>query len=98
MTLKTFTSEPIEKNVYHGFFKNGGTDELRLDKDGYDSKVAARTMHIEPIVKQAVRFIVEEADNMNLFAGTNHMVYCLFDYQNRNPLSKDADVIILSHL
>ncbi len=90
--------EPIEKTIYHGFFKNGGTDEVRLDAEGYDSKVAARTMHIEPISMEAVRFVVEEVEDMKLFSGNSQTVYCLFDYDKRNPLSKDADVIFLSHL
>lgn len=92
------STDPIEKQLYQSFFKNGGNEEIRLDKEGYDSKMAARMMHIEPISTKAVRFIVEETEDMNIFEEINQTVYCLFDYQNRNPLSKDADVVMLSHL
>lgn len=34
--------EPIEKSVYQTFFKNGGNKEISLEKEGYDSKAAAR--------------------------------------------------------
>lgn len=91
--------EPIEKTQYHNFFKNGGTEEVRLDCDGYDSKVAARIMHIEPITREAVSWIVSgtgDEELRDMFGGER--MYCLFDYQNRNPLSKDASVSLLSHL
>lgn len=94
-------TEPLEKAVYQGFFKNGGTDEVRIDGEGYDSKVAARTMHIEPIVIEAIYWIVdgmEDVDGTNLFGEECKTVYCLFDYDKRNPLSKDASVTMLSHL
>lgn len=108
--------EPIEKSAYHAFFKNGGTEEINLSGKGYDSKAAARMMHIEPIVCEAVRWIADtETDNSNVTNGKNIKIadqkkerekddseqkvrYCLFDYSRRNPLSKDADVAILSHL
>ncbi len=96
--------EPIEKELYHSFFKNGGTDEVRLDEEGYDSKVAARAMHIEPIAAEAVRWLVEdieeieEIESINVFGEECQTVYCLFDYQRRNLLSKDATVTLLSHL
>lgn len=93
--------EPIEKSKYHAFFKNGGTEEVRLDCEGYDSKVAAHTMHLEPVVKEAVRWIVSDAGEVELtdvFGGECEWVYCLFDYDNRNPLSRDAGVRLLSHL
>ncbi len=91
-------NEPIEKTIYHQFFKNGGTDEVRLDKEGYDSKVAARVMHIEPISVDAIRFLIEDEEAVNPFCESCRRVYCLFDYDKRNPLSKDADVMLLSHL
>lgn len=104
--------EPIEKQRYQDFFKRGGTEEIHLIKEGYDSKVAARVMHIEPVVREAVLWIADSdrmteekvfkksdmlADEKNIY-GDKDIVYCLFDYQNRNPLSKDASVAILSHL
>ncbi len=94
-------TEPIEKDRYHSFFKCGGTDEIRLDDEGYDSKVAARAMHIEPITVDAVRWLVEdmeEVEGANVFGEECQTVYCLFDYQKRNSLSKDASVTLLSHL
>ena len=92
-------NEPIEKSQYHNFFKNGGTEELRLDGEGYDSKVAARTMHIEPIVHAAACWILSGTEELtNVFGRECEWVYCLFDYDNRNPLSKDASVRMLSYL
>ncbi len=105
--------EPIEKSVYHEFFKNGGTQEVRLDGEGYDSKVAARIMHIEPIVVEALNWIIEDRDekwmierkpeedipaNRLFFDTADRIVYCLFDYNQRNPLSKAASVTVLTHL
>jgi len=105
--------EPIEKSVYHEFFKNGGTQEVRLDGEGYDSKVAARIMHIEPIVVEALNWIIEDRDekwiierkqeediptNRLFFETIDRTVYCLFDYNQRNPLSKAASVTVLTHL
>lgn len=85
--------EPIEKSVYHAFFKNGGTEEICLSREGYDSKAAARMMHIEPVMTEAVFWIEEIRKNIQ-----EEYVYCLYDYENRNPLSKDAKVEILTHL
>lgn len=90
--------EPIEKSVYHSFFKNGGNEEVRLDGEGYDSKVAARTMHIEPVVADALPWIVEGMEDARVLEEGCKLVYCLFDYDRRNPLSKDASVMVLSHL
>lgn len=89
---------PIEKEHYHAFFKNGGTEEFSLKEEGYDSKVAARTMHVEPIVKEAVCWIVQDVEGAELFGEKGEVVYCLFDYQSRSMLSKDAQVTLLSHL
>ena len=114
-------AEPVEKSLYQAFFRNGGTEEVSLLQDDYDSKVAARTMHIEPVVYEAVKWIVvaenENDDGVDVentwFVGTKDekeedkkenkerskkLIYCLFDYNSRNPLSKDAAVTILSHL
>ena len=88
-------SEPIEKTEYHTFFKNGGTEEIGLEHDGYDSKVAARVMHIEPVVKEALTWITEDSECITKM---KDIAYCLFDYEKRNPLSKDAKVVVLSHL
>lgn len=106
--------EPIEKSVYHAFFKTGGTEEITLTGEDYDSKVAARMMHIEPIVCEAARWISDtEADTSHTGDSASiavtqsedekakqekKMLYCLFDYKKRNPLSKDAEVVVLSHL
>ena len=97
--------EPIDKGKYHAFFKNGGNAEVSLWNEGYDSKVAARAMHIEPILRAAAEWICarpgseqktqEVLTNLKRKQG---ICYCLFDYEKRNPLSKDAKVIILSDL
>ena len=101
--------EPIEKSVYQTFFKNGGNKEISLEKEGYDFRAAARKMHIEPVIADAVRWITmagkeqkegrksEPSQNLEE-QGKREWVYCLFDYEKRNPLSKDADVTILSVL
>lgn len=106
--------EPIEKHLYQAFFKRGGTEEINLMKEGYDSKVAARVMHIEPVAKEAVPWMAEKDYNLVTKNSENgsgmlkdegigenregNLVYCLFDYEKRNPLSKDAGVVILEHL
>ncbi|MBQ9984148.1 MAG: B12-binding domain-containing radical SAM protein [Lachnospiraceae bacterium] len=90
-------NEPIEKAEYHTFFKNGGNAEVRLDvRDDYDSKVAARAMHIEPVVLAALPWIVKE--ETKIFEMNNQQVYCLFDYDHRNSLTRNANVTVLSHL
>ncbi len=88
----------INKDKYNTFFKNGGTEEFNLKGEGYDSKVAARTMHLEQIAKDAVSWIVKDIEDIKVFGEECKEVYCLFDYQNRNILSKDAQVTLLSHL
>lgn len=97
------SGDAVDKAIYHQFFKNGGTDEITLAKEGYDSKVAARMMHIEPLSGAAVKWIL--ADGMDAYVESavalfaeDTTYYCLFDYDERNPLSKDARVKILTHL
>ena len=93
-------AEPIEKGIYQTFFKNGGTEEISLNREGYDSKAAARAMHIEPMSARAVRCLLRngEAILKKQIKENEGEMYCLFDYENRNPLSKDASVTILMHL
>lgn len=96
--------EPIDKIIYQQFFKHAGTDEIWLMREGYESKVAARTMHIEPVSSKSVAWILAEGTSDYLQSAdavdTNEdkTCYCLFDYEKRNPLSKDAGVKILTHL
>lgn len=101
--------EPIEKSVYQTFFKNGGNKEISLKKEGYDSRAAARKMHIEPVIAGAVHWITATEEKRKEESASDfawdvkqrekgEWVYCLFDYEKRNPLSKDADVTILSAL
>ena len=101
--------EPIEKSVYQTFFKNGGNKEISLEKEGYDSKTAARKMHIEPVIANAVHWIMppeegQKEEGKSEFSqdlaqhNKREWVYCLFDYEKRNPLSRDAQVTILSVL
>lgn len=99
--------EPIDKTEYQAFFKNGGNDELCLEQEGYDSKAAARMMHIEPFVIEAALYITDETSENNIMKcdclnnvmeWKNNTMYCLFDYDHRNPLSKSAKVHFLSKL
>lgn len=90
--------EPIEKSVYQTFFKNGGTEEIPLNWEGYDSRMAARIMHIEPVAAEAVFWLQKEDREREERWQQKQCVYCLFDYEHRNPLSKAARVVFLSHL
>ncbi len=95
--------EAVDKAEYHNFFKNGGNDEIDLTHTGYDSKVAARMMHIEPVSLPAMKWIRDASNNpvgneVPESAATSAICYCLFDYDHRNPLSKDAKVFVLTHL
>ena len=89
----------IEKNVYQTFFKNGGTEEIHLAGEDYDSKAAARAMHIERLPDSAVQFLVETGViTEGKLIGESEVRYCLFDYERRNPLSGNARVTVLNHL
>ncbi|MCM1158206.1 MAG: B12-binding domain-containing radical SAM protein [Bacteroidales bacterium] len=93
--------EPVEKGAYHAFFKNGGTEEASLLQEGYDSRAAARMMHIEPVSMKTAEWLFEWDTHIRKGGAVpenQKKMYCLFDYGNRNPLSKDAGVTILSHL
>lgn len=90
--------EPIEKSVYQAFFKNGGTEEVSLSREGYDSKAAARMMHIEPVAAEAVFWLQKQDREMEEGQQKKQCVYCLFDYEHRDSLSKAARVILLTHL
>ncbi|MCM1497535.1 MAG: B12-binding domain-containing radical SAM protein [Clostridium sp.] len=92
-------AEPIGKSAYQAFFKNGGTEEAALGGDGYDSKTAARAMHIEPVSGESIEWLWgEETARACRKEKESGEWYCLFDYEHRNPLSKDAAVKLLSHL
>ena len=67
--------------------------EEPIDKKRYHgSKVAARKMHLEPLEKEAFLRLAKDR-----FQGEVEDVgYCLFDYDNRNPLSKDVAVTFLT--
>ena len=85
---------PVDKKVYNDFFKSGGTEEIALLREGYDSKVAARSMHVEPVVAGAVSWI----DSNRCSENNDSVRYAVFDYDNRDPLTGDAAYIIISHL
>ena len=85
--------EAIEKSIYQNFFKNAGNEELSFREEQYDSKVAARKMHIEPLQKETLEWIEEI-----LVQTKKDVLYCVFDYEHRNPLTKDAKVIAITHL
>ena len=84
---------PIEKSIYNQFFINGGNEEYVLQREGYDSKIAARSIHIEPVVSGAVRWI-----NKDIVCGNSKIMYAVFDYSVRNPLSNDASYRLISTL
>lgn len=91
---------PIEKNRYQAFFKNGGTEEISLKQEGYDPRAAARAMHIEEVSVETVKWMGQQGRHVTggREEQENAPIYCLFDYERRNPLSKDAGVTILTHL
>ncbi len=91
---------PIEKKRYQAFFKNGGTEEISLKQEGYDSKAAARAMHIEEVSVETVKWMEQQGRcvTRGIEEQKDVKMYCLFDYERRNPLSKDAGVTILTHL
>jgi len=97
--------EPIEKKLYQEFFRNGGNEEIPLMCDGYDSKVAARVMHLEPIDKNALKWISPTAGELSTIDDVTKNMYekkirvtCLFDYDQRNPLTKEAKVYFTTKL
>lgn len=97
--------ERIEKKQYQNFFINAGNEEFHFTQENYDSKVAARMMHIECVLVDTLKWIlyedVTQYEKILQRYGEiqeNTCVYCLFDYENRNPLSKDAKVTFLTKL
>ncbi len=82
------------KNDFKQFFINGGNQELDLKTNSteYDSKLSARAMHIEPVSKEALKYI----DN-NIDANTD-IVFGVFDYESRNQLNNDATVRFVEQL
>lgn len=100
--------ERISKSAYQTFFKNGGNAEISLLKEGYDSKSAAHMMHIEPLMAETVLILLRKElirkEDMGKFLDIfdfmdkGKMVSCLFDYEHRDPLSKNAKVFFLSEL
>lgn len=93
--------EPIDKKTYQGFFINGGTSDFSLINelgiDDYDSKVASRIMHIEPISVDAY-LKLERNNSVNIVEADSDVIYCLYDYNNRNPLSNEAKVYFIAKL
>lgn len=81
---------PIDKNIYNEFFKNGGTEEVSLIKDGYDSKVAARNMHIEPIDAEAVRWIYNDEEKTE--TSIENSIYGDVGVLSVDNVDVDADV------
>lgn len=92
---------PVDKKQYQDFFKNGGNDVYHFDVPDYDSKVAARVMHIEPVYVKALPWLLREGEfpfHGQEAPDSQNYCYCLFDYEKRNALTKDATVRIMSHL
>ena len=91
--------EPVPKKDYQAFFKNGGNNEISLIKEGHDSKVAARKMHIEPVMKNALVWIEKgHRDGSCNMENLLEKSYCLFDYEERNPLTGDAGVCFFKNI
>ena len=93
---------PIDKQTYNQFFKNGGTDAYRLCLTEYDSKEAARRMHIEPVIGKALPYILKESEYRVCMeeepVKEEEWYYCLYDYESRNPLTNDGTVVVLNSL
>lgn len=93
---------PIDKTVYRDFFIHGGSEQYQFKGEAYDSKVAARVMHIEPVSGLALPWILEENEYTCCFKPDEKdkpsQYYCLYDYDKRNALTKDGSVVILSKL
>lgn len=91
--------EPIDKVSYQEFFRAGGNDQVRIDSEGYDSKVAARKMHIEPLDVRALPWILDDMDYESFVVdGNTDIIYALYDYDHVNLLSKDATVVMMTRL
>ena len=89
----------IEKEEYQAFSKNGGTEEIRLACEGYDSKAAARAMHIEKLpAKLAEALRKQGAIGRGEVKGKEGCKYALFDYEHKNPSTGNALVTVLNHL
>ncbi len=89
----------IEKEAYQAFFKNGGTEEIRLACEGYDSKAAARAMHIEKLPAELAEALRKQgAIGRGKVKGKEGCKYALFDYEHKNPLTGNALVTVLNHL
>ncbi|MGN0438514.1 MAG: B12-binding domain-containing radical SAM protein [Lachnospiraceae bacterium] len=93
---------PIDKRQYRDFFINAGNRQYRFPDADYDSKVAARVMHIEPVLPKALPWIMIEEEFVCMFSPRETTgltrYYCLFDYEKRNALTKDATVVVMSEL
>lgn len=91
---------PIDKRKYQQFFRQGGNGEICLMDTNYDSKAAARMMHVEPVVEEAMPYIYPDGWVTDGRRGEHPGGggYALFDYTHRNPLSKAAHVTLLSSL
>lgn len=93
---------PIDKQTYNQFFKNRGTDAYRLCLTEYDSKEAARRMHIEPVIGKALPYILKESEYRVCMeeepVKEEEWYYCLYDYESRNPLTNDGMVVVLNSL
>lgn len=89
----------IEKEAYQAFFKNGGTEEIRLACEDYDSKAAARAMHIEKLPAELAETLRQQgAIGRGEVKGKEGCKYALFDYEHKNPLTGNALVTVLNHL
>lgn len=82
------------KNDFKKFFINGGNEklDLRVNNIDYDSKSAARAMHIEPISKEGLKYINKDIES------NADIIFGVFDYNNRNQLNNDAAVSFLERL
>ena len=96
-------SEPIDKKSYQTFFINDGNSDFSISdiikSDNYDSKTASRIIHIEPISLEAFNMLeIKDCMIYGNECGDEGLMYCLYDYEHRNPLSNEARVFYLRQL
>lgn len=79
------------KKAINDFYRRGGSQDIYIAKDDkYDSRVAARSMHIEPFSGEAISIIWGRRYKKDM--------YILYDYENRNPLTNDAKMTLIRNI
>ena len=55
-------------------------------------------VHVERLEKEALSWLPEACEEQGVREDRDSWEYCLFDYENRNPLTKDARVVFLTKI